>query len=278
MPALVASIVASKTSPVRVRRAPSPEPPFDDEPPDHAAGAGPDGAGAGDARADGAGLRGAGADGAGGIGAGPHGAGPHAAGADAAGGIGAPPLSQPGRGARTQRPVTPRQPRGPSGPPPGTQPAIPQAGTTGPTGHAHPAAPAASPPGSRVAASPRCAPGSRTYPTPATAAAQRFVGVCVEILNGHRAVGHLRAVTAAGELQRVEDQLVRHTTRKYLGRQGTTAPRPHRVRLRGLRVCEPRDGVAEIVAVLEYGARSWAMCVRLERRSDSWLCTLVQVV
>jgi hypothetical protein len=104
------------------------------------------------------------------------------------------------------------------------------------------------------------------------------MGVCVEILNGHRAVSHLRAVTAPGELHRVEDQLVRHTNRRYLGRPGATAPRPHRVRLRALRVCEPRDGVAEIAAVLEYGVQSWAMCARLERRSDTWLCTLVQVV
>jgi hypothetical protein len=81
-----------------------------------------------------------------------------------------------------------------------------------------------------------------------------------------------------GELQRIEDQLVRHTNRKYLGRPGAAAPRPHRVRLRTLRVCEPRDGVAEIVTVLEYGAQSWAMCARLECRSDTWLCTLVQVV
>jgi hypothetical protein len=43
-------------------------------------------------------------------------------------------------------------------------------------------------------------------------------------------------------------------------------------------VGEPRDGVAEIVAVLEYGVVHWAMCARLERRSDTWLCTLMQVI
>jgi hypothetical protein len=43
-------------------------------------------------------------------------------------------------------------------------------------------------------------------------------------------------------------------------------------------VGEPRDGVAEVVAVLEYGVTHWAMCARLERRSETWLCTLVQVI
>jgi hypothetical protein len=114
--------------------------------------------------------------------------------------------------------------------------------------------------------------------SPAQAAAQRFVGVCVEILNGHRPASHLRAVVASTELHLVADQLVRRTTRVYLGRPGATSPRPQRVRLRALHVSEPRDGVAEVVAVLEYGANHWAMSARLERRSDNWLCVLVQVL
>jgi hypothetical protein len=115
-------------------------------------------------------------------------------------------------------------------------------------------------------------------PTPGQAAAQRFIGVCVEILNGHRPPGHLRAVVAPLDLQQVGDQLIRRTNRAYLGRPGATGPGPHRVRLRALHVGEPRDGVAEIVAVLEYGVNHWAMCARLERRADTWLCTLVQVL
>jgi hypothetical protein len=71
---------------------------------------------------------------------------------------------------------------------------------------------------------------------------------------------------------------MRRTGRVYLGRPGLTAPGPHRVQLRQLLVGEPLDGIAELALVLEYGARSWAMAVRLERRSDTWLCTLVQVI
>jgi hypothetical protein len=85
----------------------------------------------------------------------------------------------------------------------------------------------------------------------------------------HRPASHLRAVVASTELHLVADQLVRRTTRVYLGRPGATSPRPQRVRLRALHVSEPRDGVAEVVAVLEYGANHWAMSARLERRSDN---------
>jgi hypothetical protein len=207
-------------SPVRLRRAPTLEPPFDDEP-----------------------------------------AGPQ-------------PLAQPGRGPRTQRPVTQRPPRGPLGSSP----------TGGPVPlpiMARPALVPVPPRAARPRPAPPLSPTAATahlQPTPAQAAAQRFIGVCVEILNGHRPPGHLRAVVAPLDVQQVGDQLIRRTTRAYLGRPGATVPGPYRVRLRALHVGEPRDGVAEIVAVLEYGVNHWAMCARLERRADTWLCTLVQVL
>ena len=45
-----------------------------------------------------------------------------------------------------------------------------------------------------------------------------------------------------------------------------------------MRLSEPRDGVAEIVAVLSYGGTSLAMALRLERHGDQWLCALAQVI
>lgn len=182
-----------RTPPVRVRRAPPLEPPFDDEPDPawHPATVAPP---------------------------------PH-------------PLAQPGRGPRTQRPVTPRPMRGPADPLP-----------------------------------------ARLQPTPGAVAAQRFIGVCIEILNGHRAVSHLRAVTAPGDLKQITDQLVARTNRAYLGRPGRTAPGPQRVRLMGLRICEPLDGVVEVAAVLAYGIQTWAMAVRMERPAETWLCKLIQVI
>jgi hypothetical protein len=205
--------VAADPAPVRVRRAPALEPPFDDE-----------------------------TDAAWPVSSGHL---PAAGTPTAATPTAATPMAQPGRGPRSQRPVTPRPLRGP-------------------------AEPVAGPPADKL-------PG-RPPPTPGTIAAQRFVGVCVEILNGHRAVSHLRAVTAPTDLKHVTDQLISRTNRAYLGRPGRTTSAPHRVRLIGMRMCEPRDGVVEAVAVLGYGMQTWAMAVRLERPADVWLCKLVQVV
>jgi hypothetical protein len=102
--------------------------------------------------------------------------------------------------------------------------------------------------------------------------------VCIEILNGHRAVSHLRAVTAPADLKHITDQLVGRTNRTYLGRPGRTVTAPQRVRLLTIRMCEPRDGVVEAVAVLGYGMQTWAMAVRMERPADTWLCKLIQVI
>jgi hypothetical protein len=161
-------------------------------------------------------------------------------------------------------PVTPRPPRGPD------------RSVGGATADRMAPTPTAGADASRVAGT-RWA-SARNATSPARAAARRFVGICVEVLNGHRPVSHLRAITAPGDVTGVTDQLVRRTVRTYLGRPGASAPGPHRVRLRSLHTCEPRDGVAELTAVLEYGMRTWAMAARLERRSDTWLCTLVQVL
>ncbi len=45
-----------------------------------------------------------------------------------------------------------------------------------------------------------------------------------------------------------------------------------------LRVSEPSDGVAEAVAVLTRAGTSLAVALRLERRSGTWTCVLVQVI
>uniref|UniRef100_UPI0006936A98 Rv3235 family protein n=1 Tax=Dactylosporangium aurantiacum TaxID=35754 RepID=UPI0006936A98 len=114
-------------------------------------------------------------------------------------------------------------------------------------------------------------------------AAQRFVGMCVEILNGYRPAAHLRQVTHPKHCAAVTDQLTRRTVRvrmspSHAARQGSL------VRVRRMLVSEPLPGVAELVAVLEQGTTAWAMAVRLERQTrpapgtSTWLCTLVQVV
>jgi hypothetical protein len=50
------------------------------------------------------------------------------------------------------------------------------------------------------------------------------------------------------------------------------------ISLARLRVSEPRDGVAEVVAVLSQAGVSCAMALRLERHAGTWICAVAQVV
>ena len=76
---------------------------------------------------------------------------------------------------------------------------------------------------------------------PPHAAAQRFVGMCVEILNGYRPAAHLRPLTHPKHFTAVTDQLIRRTVRvrmppSHAARQG------HLVRVRRMLLCEPLPG------------------------------------
>jgi hypothetical protein len=109
------------------------------------------------------------------------------------------------------------------------------------------------------------------------AAASRFVGVCVEILNGFRPVAHLRSLTTPFDYASVTRQLTRRAMRiRMPARRPRTAE--EQVALLCLRVCELHGGVAEAAAVLHVNGASWAVALRFEQRRGSWLCTLLQVV
>ncbi|TDB73736.1 Rv3235 family protein [Micromonospora sp. KC721] len=109
----------------------------------------------------------------------------------------------------------------------------------------------------------------------ATRAAHRFVGTCLEILNGYRPPGQLRALVAPGRVIEVTEQLAQVASRTGPVRRRATRPTLH---LRRLRVCEPRPAAVEVAAVLASPGRSWAMAVRLEHRAGTWLCTVLQVL
>ena len=164
---------------------------------------------------------------------------------------------------------------------------------------------------------------------PVAASAQRYVRICLEVLNGFRPASHLRTLAGPVEFSTVVSQLSRRrngrghftqtpdpaiavtaapanrravpstATRHNAGptgaassptvdvvgycaptstarRNGPGAAQPFR--LLRMRLSEPRDGVAEIVAVLSYAGSSLAMALRLERHGDQWLCALVQVI
>jgi hypothetical protein len=121
-------------------------------------------------------------------------------------------------------------------------------------------------------------------------AARRFLSRCIEVINGYRPAGHLRALCDTLEAQSITEQLAgvaRRTTRRARprpavsdqGRSPQAGPGPWGVhpadvvRLR-LRVCEPRAGVAEAAAVLSQHHRVWAVAFRLERRGPTWRCTV----
>jgi hypothetical protein len=112
-------------------------------------------------------------------------------------------------------------------------------------------------------------------------AARRFLGCCLEVLNGYRPAAQLRPLLAPADAAAVIEHLVAATGlvpsrprgRAGLPPTGWTDP----VRLRTHRVCEPAAGVAETAAALGVADRTWAMAFRLERRRGTWLGITAQV-
>lgn len=135
-------------------------------------------------------------------------------------------------------------------------------------------------------------------PSPAQGATMHFLSLCLEVLNGYRPATHLRPLTAPTEFAAVAEQIARARARatpaagpgrhvrpdqaRRLIRPVATRPvrngPPPRIRLRRLRVCEPRPGVAEAAAVLGVESHAFALALRLERRPSGWLCTFAQVI
>ncbi|HSP61015.1 MAG TPA: Rv3235 family protein [Ornithinimicrobium sp.] len=90
--------------------------------------------------------------------------------------------------------------------------------------------------------------------------------------------------TAAG--QRPVSQLVRWTTpevyadleRRAHAVSAVGAPRSRRTRpqVRSLHLCRPSEGALEVSVHVRHGERSRAVALRLERRSDRWVCVALQ--
>jgi hypothetical protein len=106
--------------------------------------------------------------------------------------------------------------------------------------------------------------------------AHRFVTMCLEVLNGYRPPGQLRPLAAPGQATVVAEQLARGAARSGPVRRRSTRPV---VRLRRLRLCQPRESAVEAAAVFGTSTgRSWAMALRLEQQGSTWLCTTIQVL
>lgn len=150
--------------------------------------------------------------------------------------------------------------------------AVPDGGPAdGPAGDA--AHPAPGPTGSADGPAPGRSPHAPAIPVAAQVAAGRFVSACVEVLNGFRPVGHLRALTTPFDYAAVVKQLTKRARLRV-----PAAPGGNRVGLQRVRVFEQRAGVAEAVAVLRHGNVTWAIALRFEHRRGTWLCNLLEVV
>jgi Family of unknown function (DUF6459) len=115
-------------------------------------------------------------------------------------------------------------------------------------------------------------------PVAAQIAAGRFVSACVEVLNGFRPVGHLRALTTPFDYAAVVKQLTKRARLRLPAAPAGSSAAGSRVGLHRVRVFEQRAGVAEAVAVLRHGNVTWAIALRFEHRRGAWLCNLLEVV
>ncbi|MFY1690245.1 Rv3235 family protein [Plantactinospora sp. WMMB782] len=107
-------------------------------------------------------------------------------------------------------------------------------------------------------------------------AAKRFLDTCLEIVNGYRPAGHVRALASPPDAAGMVAQLASATSR-VSGRRRPGQP-VRTVQLRRLRVCEPRPGVVEAAAAVGVAGRTWAMAFRIERRRGSWVGTSVALL
>ena len=116
-------------------------------------------------------------------------------------------------------------------------------------------------------------------------AVRRFVGMCVEVLNGYRPAAHLRRLSLPGEAAGVVAQAVLGARRVAEARRALdrrpTDRRGRRVAPVGvlrLRLCEPRTGAVEAAVLLVTGDRTWAMALRLELHQQTWAATTLRLI
>ena len=110
--------------------------------------------------------------------------------------------------------------------------------------------------------------------------ASRMAQAVVDCLAGHRPVSQLVRWTAP-DVYRDLDRRVRVVR----GNAGSpVAVRPAgggsrlvvRPQVRSVHICRPSDDAAEVSVHVRHGGRSRALAMRMERRGERWLCTVLQ--
>jgi hypothetical protein len=115
-------------------------------------------------------------------------------------------------------------------------------------------------------------------------AVNRFVRLCVEVLNGYRPPAHLRHVSLPSEAPGVVAQGMAGARRVAELRRAAQAPgrrpprRPPPVAVIRLRLCEPRPGAVEAAVALVTGERTWAMALRMELHQQAWSATILRLI
>jgi hypothetical protein len=97
----------------------------------------------------------------------------------------------------------------------------------------------------------------------------RLTQAIVEVFVGARAAAQLSPFTTLDVLHQLERWSGRLTTR-----DGRPALQP---RVMSVHVCEPRDRIAEVCAVVDTGLRRRAFALRLEAGDGRWTCTALEL-
>jgi hypothetical protein len=116
---------------------------------------------------------------------------------------------------------------------------------------------------------------SRMLPAP-TPWAGRLVQAVIEVVSGVRPVSQLVRWTTAPIYEALCASVARPVASAATGSRGVANTRLAEV-VRSVRVSEPRDGVAEVCAIVQQGPRCRAIALRLEGIDGRWQCTALQI-
>ena len=100
--------------------------------------------------------------------------------------------------------------------------------------------------------------------------AARLAQAVVETVGGQRPVSQLVRWTSAEVYRDVERRAL------LVRRASGAAHRTVRPQVRSVHVCRPSTEVAEVSVHVRHGQRSRAVALRLERRGERWLCTVLE--
>lgn len=115
---------------------------------------------------------------------------------------------------------------------------------------------------------------STMLPAP-TPWAGRLVQAVIEVVSGVRPVSQLVRWTTAPVYEALCSRVARPVPSAGSGRDHINTRLAEVVR--SVRVSEPRDGVAEVCAIVQQGPRCRAIALRLEGIDGRWQCTALQI-